>query len=71
MPQEVTMTARRPAKPSPATALARKQTLDPPTNRWDVIRYAIDDNARTMRLCLIILVAGAVYAALLILRLWL
>jgi hypothetical protein len=41
-----------------------------PTNRWDVIRYAIDDNARTMRLCAIILVAGVVFAALLILRFW-
>jgi len=70
MHQEGTMTARRPAKPSPARALTRKQDPEPPTNRWDVIRYAIDDNGRTIRLCLIILVAGVVLAALLILRFW-
>jgi hypothetical protein len=67
------MTARRPAKPSPATALARKQNLDPPTNRWDVIRYAIEDNARTVRLCVIVVVVGAVLllAATLGLQFWL
>jgi hypothetical protein len=26
--------------------------------RWDTIRYAIDSNARTVRLCLIVLVAS-------------
>ena len=25
--------------------------------RWDAIRYALDSNARTVRLCLIVLVA--------------
>lgn len=64
------MTAHKPAKPSPGTALARKQDLDTSTNKWDVIRYALDDNGRTVRLCLIMLVAGVVLAALLILRFW-
>jgi len=35
-----------------------------------VVRYAIDSNARTIRLCAIILVAGVVLAALLLLRFW-
>jgi hypothetical protein len=28
-------------------------------NRWDIIRYAIDDTARTVRLCAIILVTSS------------
>jgi hypothetical protein len=57
---KVSRTAHRPAKPSP-------------TNRWDVIMFAIDNNPRTVRLCLILLVVGAVLlvAAALGLRLWL
>ena len=27
-------------------------------NRWATIRYALDNNARTVRLCVIMLVAG-------------
>ncbi len=29
-----------------------------PANKWGTIRYALDSNARTVRLCLIMLVAG-------------
>jgi hypothetical protein len=29
-----------------------------PSTRWDVIRYALDSNARTLRLCLILLAAS-------------
>jgi hypothetical protein len=29
-----------------------------PSARWDVIRYALGSNARTFRLCLILLVAS-------------
>ena len=28
------------------------------STRWDTIRYALDSNARTLRLCLILLVAS-------------
>lgn len=51
-------------------ALARKPEPEPPTNRWDVIRFAIDSTPRTIRLCAIILVAGVVLAALIFLRFW-
>jgi hypothetical protein len=64
------MTAHRPARPSPARAPARRHDTRQPTNRWDVILHAIDDWPRTVRLCVILLVAGAVLAALLILRFW-
>ncbi len=64
------MTAHRPTKPPSARPVARKPPSSPPTNRWDVVRYAIDSNARTIRLCAIILVAGVVLAALLLLRFW-
>jgi hypothetical protein len=64
------MTAHRPANPSPARSLARRQDSGSPTNRWDVIRYAIDSNARTLRLCAIIVVVGVVLAALIVLRFW-
>jgi hypothetical protein len=81
MLKEGTMTAHRPAKPSPARALARKQDLDRPPNKWDalihainVIEYAIEDPARARRLSMIVgtvvAVVGAVLAALLILRFW-
>ena len=42
------------------SAVAKKPDPQLPTNRWDVIRYAIDDNGRTIRLCVIVLVIGAV-----------
>lgn len=54
-------------------AVARKPDPQPPTNRWDVIRYAIDDNGRTIRLCLIVAVVGAVLLVAVVLgvRFWL
>jgi hypothetical protein len=65
------MTAHRPAKPSPAKAVARKPEPDPAVNGWPAVaRYAIDSTPRTIRLCTIILVAGMVLAALLVLRFW-
>jgi len=37
--------------------LPTPQEPDPGNSRWSVIRYALDSNARTIRLCLIRLVA--------------
>jgi hypothetical protein len=57
------MTAHRPAKPSPANAVARKQDAEPEPGRlgWpDVVRYAIDDWRRTALLCVLVVVVGAV-----------
>lgn len=68
------MTAHRPAKPSPTKTVARKQDLKPPENGWPaVVRYAIDSTPRTVRFCVIILVAGMVLllAVILGLRFWL
>jgi len=60
--------AKKPASapvPSP-----RRPARQRPGRGWPgVVRYAIDDNARTVRLCAIILVAGVVLAALIVLRL--
>jgi hypothetical protein len=71
MHQEDTMTAHKPANSSPGKTVARKQDPEPPEDGWPaVVRYAIDSTSRTMRFCAIILVAGVVLAALLILRLW-
>jgi hypothetical protein len=70
--QEGTMTAHRPAKSSPARAVTRKQDPKPPEDGWPaVVRYAIDSTPRTVRFCAILLVAGVVLAALIVLRLWL
>jgi hypothetical protein len=55
--QEGTMTARSNRQ---GRAVAKKPDPQPSTNRWDVIRYAIDDNGRTIRLCVIVLVVGMV-----------
>jgi len=54
-------------------AVVRKLGPQPPTNRWDVIRYAIDDNRRTARLCVIVAVVGAVLLVAVVLgvRFWL
>jgi hypothetical protein len=41
----------------------------PGSDLWEVVRYAIDSNARTVRLCVIILAAGVVLGALIIMRL--
>jgi hypothetical protein len=64
------MTAHRPAKQPPARAPARRHDAHTPTNRWDVILHAIDDWPRTVRLCVIVVVIGAVFAALLTLKYW-
>jgi hypothetical protein len=48
--------------------------IDPPRvtdNRWRTIRYAIGSNARTVRLCIIILVAGVPVDTFALLRLML
>jgi hypothetical protein len=74
MHEEDTMTAHRPAKPSPTKTVARKQDPEPPEDGWPaVVRYAIDSTPRTVRFCAIVLVAGVVLllAVLLGLRLWL
>ena len=65
------MTAHKPTKMRSA-APARKLDPEPdPEHGWPaVVRYAIDSTPRTIRLCLILLVAGVVLAALIILRLW-
>ena len=79
MHQEDTMTAHRPAKPSPAKTVARRQDPEPPEskapeNGWPaVVWYAIDSTPRTVRFCVIMLVAGVVLllAVMLGLRFWL
>jgi hypothetical protein len=55
--------ARKPAKPSPARVVARRQGPEPEPGRsgWpDVVRYAIDDWRRTALLCVLVIVVGAV-----------
>jgi hypothetical protein len=57
------MTARKPAKSSPAKAVAKRQDPEPELGRFgwpDVVRYAIDDPRRTALLCVIVVVVGAV-----------
>lgn len=57
------MSAHRPAKSSPARAVARKQDPEPEPGRFgwpDVVRYAIDDWRRTALLCVLVVVVGAV-----------
>jgi hypothetical protein len=56
------MTAHRPAKPSRSKTLVKKEKRDSgsPTNKWDVICYAIEDNGRLIRLCVLAFVVGAV-----------
>jgi len=49
-----------------AKAVARKPRPDPVVTGWEVIKYAIGSTARTMRLCVIILVTAL--AALLVFR---
>jgi hypothetical protein len=34
-----------------------------PGGRWETIRYALDSNARTIRLCFILLISSSVVAA--------
>ena len=66
------MTARRRNHTAVAKrrASARRPARQHPSHGWPgLIRYALDSNARTTRLCLIILMAGVVLAALLVLRL--
>ena len=62
------MRRRHTRKAKMGTQLPRRDT-----NRWDVIMFAIENNPRTVRFCLILLVGGAVLlvAAALGLRLWL
>jgi len=37
---------------------ARRHRAQPAANRWGTIRYAIEDNARTARLCAILFMTG-------------
>jgi hypothetical protein len=65
------MTAHRPAKLSRSKTLVKKEKKDSgsPTNKWDVIYYAIEDTGRLIRLCVlafmlgIVLVVGAMLTA--------
>jgi hypothetical protein len=53
--------ASLPAHPRPVSVVstpARRGSHDAGTCRWETIRYALDSTARTLRLCLIVLVAG-------------
>lgn len=37
---------------------ARRTPLHSPAHKWETIRYALDSNVRTVRLCVIMLVAS-------------
>ncbi len=72
------MTAHRQARKAVAQKRAHARQSAPrrepepqhPSRGWPgVVRYALDSNARTARLCVIVLVAGVVLAALIVLRL--
>jgi hypothetical protein len=53
------MTARKPAKPSAHKKVAKTQDPEPPDNGWPaVVRFALEDWPRTVRLCAIGLVFG-------------
>jgi hypothetical protein len=64
MHQEGTMTAQR-------GTVARRTDPEPEPSGWPgVVRHAIDSWPCTVRLCVVVLVAGVVLAALIVLRLW-
>jgi hypothetical protein len=44
--------------PAPGSVPAQRASSHAAACRWDTIRYAIDSNARTVRLCAIVLVAS-------------
>jgi hypothetical protein len=57
---EGTMTARKPTKPSPGRKLACRRDSGLPTNRWEVIGYAMSDTGPLIRLCVLVVVVGTV-----------
>ena len=59
MLREDTMTARKPAKPSRRKKISKRRNSEQPENGWPaVVRYALEDWPRTVRLCVVGLVFG-------------
>ena len=42
----------------PVSALSRRERRQASGSRWETIRYALDSTSRTVRLCVIMLVAS-------------